>query len=178
MAKKTKKGKPSKPNAARPDARIAPTTEAQRHGDYVSAGMAYRRVPVIDTMLTRKQITDREYTALAFYRDQASLAERSPVKSCLDRGVGGDRDIPAPAVITSAILTTARIERDLGSLAPIARAIAVDDKSLTQWCVEKFGGRERYDGKGGFVAIVPINEKRHVDMARMELRMAAQRIVA
>ena len=161
------------------DARIAPTIEAQRHGDYVSAGMAFKRVPVIDTMRARKQLDEREYQALAFYRDQAALAERSPVKSCLDQRVSGAaNDISLSGAIVSAILTTARIERELGSLASLARAVAVDDKSLSQWCVDRFGGRERYDGKGKLVAIVPAGEKKAVEIARLELKFAARRIAA
>lgn len=160
------------------DARIAPTVEAQRHALFASAGMRYVRIPVIDTMRTRGQLNDRQYQALAFYRDQASLAERSPMKSCLDVGIGGDGDIAVPAVITSALLTTARIERELGSLTEITRAVAVNDTSLAQWCINKFGGRERYDGKGKFVAVVPVREKHHMEMALLELRMAALRIVA
>jgi hypothetical protein len=55
--------------------------------------------------------------------------------------------------------------------------VAVEDKSITQWCIEQFGGRERYDGNGKFIAIVPVGETKRVQMATMELRMAARRIV-
>lgn len=140
-------------------------------------GYARKIIPPIDTMLSRGQLNDRQYTALAFYRDQASLAERSPVKSCLDRSESGSGDIPLSAAVISARITVGRIEKDLGSLLPIARAIAVDDKSLAQWCIDKHGGRERYDGRGRFVAIVPNNEAKVKAMALMELRMAASRIV-
>lgn len=157
--------------------RQAPTPEAEQHGAFTSAGMRYRRIPVIETMLERKQLSHEEYRRLAHYRDQASLAERSPVKSCLDQGQGGGGDITPTAAVTSAILTTARIERDLGSLADIARAVAVEDKSLSEWCVEKFGGRERYGPGGKFVAVVPIREKEHMKNAALEIRMAAHRIV-
>ena len=154
------------------------TAEAERHGDYRSAGLAQKRVAVIETMLTRQQVTDREYVALAHYRDQAALAERSPIKSCLDNSVGGGERDHLSAAITSAILTTARIERELGSLLPICRAIAVNDTSLSQWCVDQHGGRERYDGKGRFVAIVPVREKETMGEALIDLRMGARRIMA
>lgn len=156
----------------------APTNEAQQHGEFAYFKGRYQRVPEIDRLRARKQLDEREYQALAFYRDQAALAERSPLRSCLDDTQRGGGDIPLGAAITSAILATARMEREMGSLAPIARAVAVDDKSLTQWCVEKFGGRERLDGGGKLVAIVPAGEKRLVEFARLELRMAAHRIVA
>ena len=90
----------------------------------------------------------------------------------------GGGDTHPSAAITSAVLTTARIERELGSLLDIARAVAVEDQSLSQWCVAKFGGRERYGANGKFVAIVPINEKRHMEIAQMEFRMAARRIMS
>ena len=150
------------------------TDERRQHNHFASVGMARRVIPVIDTLVSHGIITEREYRALAHYRDQASLADRSPVKSCIDDSPSaGDR--PGVA-ITSAIIETAKIERDLGELRSIARAVAVDDKSLTQWCIDKHGGRERINARGETVAIVPIGEKRHVAMARMELRMAARRI--
>lgn len=159
------------------DQRVGPVDEQRVHCEFVRDQERHRRVPVIETMHKRGQLTDREYRCLAFYRDQAAMAERSPVKSCLDQGVGGGGDIPVSAAITSAILATARMERDMGQLYPIARAVAVDDRSLSQWCVDKHGGRERYDGKGKFVAIVPLRETVVMKIAIMELRMAAHRIV-
>lgn len=151
------------------------TPERAARSRFVSAGMARRALPVIDTLHEQGQLTDAEYSALAYYRDQASLADRSPVRSCCDTSPSSGNG-PGVAIL-SAMLETGRIERDLGQLADIARAVAVDDVSLAQWCIDKFGGRERYDGKGRFVAIVPICEKRHMETARMELRMAAHRIV-
>ncbi len=135
--------KPMKPK------RSLVTTEAMRQGEFRSAGLAQKRVPVIESMLTRRQITDSEYVALAHYRDQATMSERSPIRSCLDNSVsaGGDAQTLSAAV-TSAILTVARIERELGSLLDICRAVATTDISLSQWCIERFGGRERY-GPGG-----------------------------
>lgn len=162
-----------------------PTAEQMEHGRYrkdavmhvetARASMAYRRKPVIDQLLDTDQIDQKEYDALAYYRDQASLAERSPVRSCCDTSLRGS-DGPGVAIL-SAMLETGRIERDLGGLYDIARAVAVNDMTLSQWCIAKHGGRERYNGKGEFVAIVPINEKRHMAMARLDLRMAARRIV-
>lgn len=157
------------------DKRIAPTDEASQHGSFASAGMAYKRVPVIDTMLERKQLTQAEYASLGYYRDQATMAEKSPVKSCLNREAGGFDRGPSVAV-QSAILETARIERDLGSLRDIARAVAVDDISLSAWCISQTGGRERYNGDGEFIAIVPIAEKRVMELATLDIKMAARRI--
>lgn len=169
--KKNKRLKPTEPR------RSAPPSE--QIGSFETAGMAYRRVPVIDTMLARGQLCDDEHRRLRHYRDQEALAGASPVRSCLDVGVGGGGgDIPMTAAVLSAQLAVARIEKDLGSLSDIARAVAIDDLSLSQWCCRKHGSRERYDARGRFVAIVPVAESRVVPIAKTELRMAARRILA
>ena len=161
-----------------------PTVERIAHNDTEGAGAAVRIVPVIDTMLKANQLTRREYDALAYYRQQAHRAEDDCAQSSTlapERVMGGGGQpggsrIPATLLFTPAIAETARIERDLGSLLDIARAIAVDDITLTRWCIDKFGGRERYDGAGRFVAMVPVREKQCVGLARIELRNAAGRI--
>lgn len=157
---------------------VLPTPERmKKQGNHrVSGTKGVKFVPVIDTMLTRKQLTDKEHTALSYYRDQASLADRSPLKSCIDFTVTGGDGYPS-AALTSAILETARMERDMLSCWRIARAVAVDDISLTEWCIRQHGGRERYDGKGKFVAMVPVREKDVVGEALRELKSAAGRIV-
>lgn len=155
--------------------RATPTDAALRRFKYRRAGMAYRRIPYIEQLNEIGKLTEKEFAALSYYADQANLAERSPVKSNLDRSVGGGNG--PGAAITSAILETGRIERDLGQLLPLARAIAVDDRSLTDWCIEQHGGRERYDKKGRFVAIVPVNENKVMRLALLELKYAAGMIV-
>lgn len=157
---------------------VPPTPERlKKQSHYKAPGTRHTKlVPVIDTMLSRGQITDREFVLLDYYRQQASLADKSPMKSCIDFSVKGG-DMAPSAAITSAILETARIERDMLSLWPLARAVAVDDVSLTEWCIRQYGGRERYGPKGNFIAMVPVREKSVVGMALMELKMAARRIV-
>jgi len=156
--------------------REMPTDERLKGQETRREGMATRLVPVIDTMLKRDQITPQEHLLLSYYRSQALLADKSEVKSCLDFSVKGG-DMGPPAAITSAILETARIERDLGSLRQIARAVAVEDKTLTDWCISQNGSRERYNGDGKCIAIVPCNEVKAMKQARLDLRMAARRIV-
>lgn len=182
MARRTKKKR-----AAPVDARICPTAEQLATGDFVSAGMAHKRIPVIDSMFKRGQLDERRWMALGYYRDQASQAEDDAKRaSSLDpakvMGGGGSGHpvggyIPVDYCDSPATLETARIERDLGVLAPIANAIAVNDISLSQWCIDQYGGRERYDGKGEFVAVVPNFERRAMAMALQDLKFAADRIV-
>lgn len=137
-----------------------------------------RLVPPIDTLLANDKITRDEHAALTYYRDQAHTAEKSPVRDSLDKSVrGGSGEFGLPAAIISAVLATSRMERDMGSVADIARFIAVDDRSVNEWCRRKYGERERYDGKGRFVCMVPLREVESVKLAILELRMAARRIV-
>lgn len=188
MAKKRKAGKAArkKESPSNVTGLIGPTPERHGHVEIRSALMSHKITPVIDTLLRHEIITWAEHSALDYYRSQASQAEddakqESTLAPARVMG-GGCGGIPAGGytpvglVFTAATAETARIERDLGQLRDIARAVAVNDVSLAQWCIAKHGGRERYDGSGEFVAIVPINEKRHMDLARMELRMAARRI--
>jgi len=184
MGKATKKKTKVKAKAA--DGRIMPTEQTLASGDFVSAGMAYARVPVIDTMLKRGMIGEREHIALGYYRDQASQAEDDAKRMSVmapekvmggGRGYSGGGYIPADYCDSPATLETARIERDLGILQPIARAIAVDDTTLSQWCIRQHGGRERYNGKGQFIAIVPNMARKAMALALQDLKMAAHRIV-
>lgn len=151
------------------------TPEQQGKGEFRRIGMHYRRVPVIETLYAEGKINHREYEALDYYGSQASLADKSPVKSCCDDSPGGGA---GPGVgITSAMLETGRMEREMGCLRDIARAVVVDNWTLEQWCIHKHGGRERYDRKGRFVAMVPNNETENMGIAMLELRMAARRIM-
>lgn len=169
------KGRKRKQGKAKPD-RDDVTAERRQHNEFVSMGMARRVKPPIVSLHEAGKLSNAEFSALAYYRDQASLADRSPVRCGIDFSVRSEGNGPG-AAITSALIETGRMERDMGQLWDIARAVAVDDKSLSQWCVDKHGGRERLDGKGRLVAVVPICEKRHTQMALLELKMAAHRIV-
>lgn len=159
--------------------RTPPTDEQMRQGNFASAGMAYRRTPMIDTLFDAGKISESEHRRLTHYRDQEAVAEQSLTKSCLDVRVrGGIGNMPISALVLSAQLEVGRIERDLGSLRGITRSIAIDDWSLSQWCCARYGSREKYDKHGRFVAIVPINERSNMRTALLELRFAAGRIVA
>lgn len=163
---------------------IRPTARREAHNDFRSAGVALRVVPAIDTLLKAGKINQAEFEALSYYREQAHKAEDDLARCgtlAPERMMGGGRGtsgshIPVGLLATPAIIECARLERELGELRALARAIAVDDWSLTRWCIARHGGRERYDDKGQFVAMVPIAEKRVMDLARLELRLAAGRI--
>ncbi len=172
--------------------KIEPTPEREARNHFRSAGMARKLVPVIDTLRNkgakeeedgipkeeRQGLTQSEWEALNYYRDQASLADKSPVRSCCDNSPRGGHG-PGVAII-SALIETGRLERDMGQLMDIARAVAVDDVSLSEWAIAKHGGTERWgkDKKGEDIVIAIIPRGRNsIAMARMELRMAAHRIL-
>uniref|UniRef100_UPI0035CC1ADB hypothetical protein n=1 Tax=uncultured Sphingomonas sp. TaxID=158754 RepID=UPI0035CC1ADB len=136
-----------------------------------------RLVPPIDTLLAAGKLTEDEHRALTYYRDQADTANKSPIRDSLNKTVSGGGEQGLSAAVVSAVLATSRIERDMGQLSDIARAVAVEDVTIAQWCIRKHGGRERYDGKGRFVCVVPLREVEVTKIAVMELRMAAHRIV-
>jgi hypothetical protein len=163
---------------------VRPTEHREAHNDFRSAGAAVRIVPVIETLLTTGRLTQREYDALAHYREQAhraedDMAQESTLSPARVMGGGGSSHGRLPAGVllaTPAIIETARLERELGSLFRLARAVAVDDITLTRWCVEQAGGIEKRR-QGKVVAIEPRNPKA-VNLAAVELRFAARRIMA
>jgi hypothetical protein len=155
----------------------APTVFAMQHGDFTRPTLAYRRTPAIETLHHsldgngKPKLSERQYRALAHYRDRAIQAERSPIRDSCDmtpRGNGGDG--PGAAVLR-ARSDVIWLERELGMLAPIARAVAVDDVSLTEWAIAKAGGVER-PGRA------PAAKPRALSNALMDIRMAGERLAA
>ncbi len=162
--------------------RIEPTPEQQAKGNFASAGMAYKRTAVIDELLEQEKIAGKHYAALSYYRQQAHRAQDdaathspSSPERMMASGTGGavTGTIPKGMLFTSAQNEVHRIERDLGALLEIARAVAVDDMTLTQWAIAESGGRERLQGR--MVVIVP-RRRNAVKIALLELQFAAGRI--
>lgn len=147
-----------------------PTTEAMQHGDFERAGIAFRRIPAIDTLKNREVITIREHVALAHYRDAFIACERSLTRSCLDNSPKGNGGGPAPSAVRAA-LKLSRLEEALGSLVPITRFVAGEDNSLSQWAIKQGGCK----GMGNPVCLP---KSRELDYARQDLKFAASRIIA
>jgi hypothetical protein len=165
------------------DDRMTPTPELHQHGvielpeiTQKRAQLAAKRIPPLETMWRAGKLSDAHYLALDFYRTQALTAEHSSTRDSLNFEVRVQTFGHIPAVVLSARIETGRMEKDLGSLRDIARAVARDDKSLSQWCIDQHGGREKYDGTGKFLAIVPCREKEVMEGAWIDLRFAAARI--
>lgn len=162
---KRRKGKKAAPTDI-----VPPTPEREAHNETQSLGMARRIVPEIVRLHKLGVLNDHQFKALAYYRDQASLADKSPLRSGCDFSVRAGGSGPGVAII-SAQRETWRMERDMGALWELARAVAVDDVSLRQWCINRYGGVERDKG------IVPVREKFYMERTRLELKFCAGRIV-
>lgn len=165
MAKANKKTKPSRAFAR-------PTPEVAAKG-LEGAGFAVKRTPPIDTMLKTGKITHEQFVRLQKFRDTFLLAERSPIKSCLNDNPGGNGDGPSVAVVSARVQLGWWLRDMPAHCWEILEAVCGNDMSLSEYCVEKFGGRERYGPRGEFVAVVPINERYHMRREILNLKFAS-----
>ena len=166
--RKRNRGGVAKPvNDNQIEGKLKPTAERERKNVFRSMGMANRLVPVIFRLHEAGVLNDREFEALAYYRDQASLADKSPTRSCIDFSPRGGHG-PGVAIM-SASLETGRMERDMGPLWSLCRAVAVDDVTLERWCIERYGS---LNTAGPLVA-----DPQQVGIATLELKYAAGGIV-
>lgn len=149
---------------------VQPTPEREARNETLSQGMARKIVPEIVRLRKQGVLNDEQFRRLSYYRDQASLADKSPTRSGLDLTPRGGGNGPGIAII-SAQRETWRMEREMGALWELARAVCVDDVSLRQWCIDRYGGVER--GR----EIVPVREKHYMERTRLELKFCAGRIV-
>ena len=145
-----------------------PTPEQQAQGAFHRVGMAYRRIPVIDTMAQCKKLTPRQFNGLARYRDVAIAEERSLIEDSVGkmmRGALGGGDVGlAPNMIRTAA-EMQRLETALGNLRDIARAVAVEDVSVTQWAAQK--GGTTVDGKP---------KRKWLESGMLEIKIAGDRL--
>lgn len=146
---------------------LRPTPEREAANDFRSAGPAVRVIPVIEQLHSKGVLTAEEYKALAYYRDQASLADKSPVRSCCDFSPRGGHG-PGVAIL-SAKIETGRIERNMGALWELCRAVCVDDVTLEAWCLAKYGS-QHIEGE-------PSANPEMIGIATLELKYAAGGIV-
>lgn len=176
------------------DLPIEPTPEQSRHSAFelsdivdkakggvtVTLGKAYRRVPMIDTLHEQGLFNDAEYKALKHYRHHADLADKSPLKDSLANLVrisGGSGNGPTVTML-NAVRVRDDCERAAGSLADILRAVAVDDVSLSQWAMNRYGATERCrERKRGRVCTMePGTEGLRV--SQLEMKIVARRVQA
>ena len=171
MAKQKRKAKPA-PQI------IAPN--AEQIDSFERALLAYKRVIAITRLRQAGTLTQRQYDALARYRDIATAEDRSYTRDSLDKALHGRSN---GSGLPPACLRTAQelrwLEKELGSLQPIARAIAVDDLSISQWAMKQAGAIQR-DKPGAGRSIITWFEPRRKakDSATMDIRMAGERLAS
>jgi hypothetical protein len=157
-------------------------TDKRNGGSSITIGKAYRRRSMIAILFDTGVLDEAQFRALRHYRHHADIADRSLVRDslCLQRGGCGD----GPTITTlNAVAVTRDCEAAAGSLVDILRAVAVYDRSLSQWAIEQAGAVEkvytRQDRKGRTVPVHEIKPKPEaLDRARLEIRMAAERVRA
>lgn len=176
------------PKTAKRIEAVAPTPEQQAHSTYVVeresvAGVVgkehYRKVRQLEALHASGVINDEQFKSLKHYRHHADVSDRSltrdSLRSWLPRGSGGDG--PGQEVL-HAIRVTADIENAAGCLVDILRAVVVDDQSLSQWAMKKFGAFEEcYSVRGKTVCQLKPRRKA-LDIARLDFQMAAIRVDA
>ena len=117
-----------------------PTPEQYGKGHFARLTLAYRRIPVIDTMAQTGKITPRQHYGLSRYREIAGQEDRSPMRDSLDKALHGrsnGQGIPLSAMRATHELD--RLDHALGTFRAIARAIAVDDHTVSHWAATQGG---------------------------------------
>lgn len=150
----------------------------KRKGGMIRLGKAYRRTPMIEVLYRQEVISDAELKALRTYRADADLVDRSPVRDSLDRSQGGDGgDGPLIEWLNASSIVRS-CERAAGSLAPLLRAIVVDDWTLQRWVCSLGHGRDRRRERDGRVDTWVEADARQLKLARLDFQMAAKRVQA
>jgi hypothetical protein len=144
-----------------------PTPEQFRKGAFSRNTMAYRRIPVIDTMAQTGKLTARQHYGLARYREVAIAEERSPMRDSLDKALHGRAGATDGLGYIRTAYELQRLEGDLGALWPIARAVAVDDSTVSQWAASK--GGTNADGSPKRVWL---------ETCMIDIKMAGERLAA
>lgn len=179
--------------AKRKDAPTAePTPEQQRNGEFVvedimdkgrggvliRIGKAYRRKPMIEVLHAAGLFTDAELKALKHYRHHAELVERSPLRDSLAFGIPGRNGNGPTITHLNASFLVGQIERAVGSLTDILRAVAVDDSSLSQWAMKRSGSVEKRRQHRGQWRTTFEPKPYALAIAKLEMKIAAQRVEA
>lgn len=147
-------------------------------GAPIRIGKAYRRKPMIDTLLEQKVISYVEHKALKHYRHHADLIDHSPLKDSIRKllrvqggGTGGtaERHLYASRIVNDC-------ERAAGQLVDILRAVVVYDISLSQWAMTRHGSTDRCRMQKGVRVCRPEPSNSAVNNARLEFQMAAKRV--
>ena len=177
--------------SSKPKTDIAEPTPEQMHGGVfelqdviersprgmIAIGKAWCRVPMIKVLFAARVLSYDEFRALKHYRHHADMADHSPIRDSLNiqRGGGGNG-------LAFSRLHAQRVrddcERSAGQLADILRAVVIYDLSLNQWAIRRGGSIERRRVRKGRPVVDIEARPDALEVARLEIRMAAQRVMA
>ena len=146
-------------------------------GTQITLGKGYRRKPMIDVLHGQGLFSDEQHKALKHYRHHADIADRSPLRDSLNRQRGGGTTGPTIELL-NAIRVRTDCERAAGSLVDILRAVVVYDQSLSQWVISRGVSVEKCRGFGVNRVCRVEAPCKAVEIARMEIVMAAKRVQA
>ena len=155
---------------------VPPTPQRAAQGPSRRAGLATKFDSPLERLLKDGHLSQDQFDILKLYAEQAALAEKSVVRDSCDFSVRGNGGEPSMAIV-SARIQTAMMENRAGAHVHVARKIARDGQSVTQYCIDKYGAYEKYDKRGRFVAMVPKGKARVLEETRGFLRKAANGMI-
>ena len=167
---------------------VAPTDAQMAHADYELGkitergqviGTGYRRIRQLEYLTRKGLFNEKEVAALYMYRHFADLVDKSLVQDSLAKqlpGRSGRGEIPP--YILDADRMVGRYEAAAQTLKDILRAVIVEDKSLSQWAIERAGAIEDCEMKGGVRVCRLKPRQKALAIAQLELKMAAGRVLA
>lgn len=170
---------------------VPPTPEQQAKAEYCLSeildrsdsgkmlvlGKAYRRRPWFETMYERNLIGRDDLLALRWYRAAHEAADRSELKSCLNRTVGrGEAGLP-PHVI-AARQNLAICADAMGPVRDVVALVAIADMPFKQVAMAVYGTREQLWIKNGEHSskIIP-RSRSDVERVEQEFRHGLQRLL-
>ena len=170
-----------------PEEVLPPTPEQADKGEFARQLLAdhkvspYRRIPVIVTLAKSGKLSRRQFAALSYYRELAGACDRSPVKDSVGKMmagmIGGGSGHGLPPAQMRRERELGWLERELGGLVHIARAVAVDDVTLSSWAMRSGSvERRRHVNGRDVVWFEPVRIA--LKYAMSELRMAGERLAA
>jgi hypothetical protein len=159
---------------------VRTTPEQEAMHDFQSSGMARRKAVPIDNLLKRNLLDDRRHAALTHYAEIKALADSSIVKDSIGKLLhpsSGNGYGPSPKLV-NARREAQWIERELGTLLEITLFVVHELHSLTKWVRLNGGGRIKCETVKGKKVYKEYADKHEIDMALLDLRLAADRVQA
>jgi len=170
---------------------VAPTPEQMRHATFelkpivdregnksITIGEAYRRLPWFETMYQRGIIDSIDRRCLRFYRRAHEGADRSLVRSVLNRDFGSGNGEGPSEWQYQAKANLRMCEDAIGSVLSTLQSVALMDRPFREVAMVRFGSREKsYIIDGHFRTRIIPRSKAHVRVIEDEFFLGLRRLV-